>query len=102
VGNKLKFMSEKFERPEIESPERALSPEEVEQLGGDMTEYADGLRTRIEEIKIELSDPAVEASRAEALRVEMTELNEQMEGLDGFVSDIEQERYEEIVVKPGR
>lgn len=79
-----------------------LSPEEIEQLGGEMGEYADGLRARVEEIKIELNDPAIDASRAEALRVEMEELNEQLEGLGGFVSDIEQGNYEEIIVKPGR
>ncbi len=95
-------MSEKFERPEVESPERVLSPEEIEQLGGEMGEYVDGLRARIEEIKIELSNPAIEASRAETLRAEMDELKEQMEGLGEFVSDIGQGNYEEIIVKSGR
>ncbi len=95
-------MPEKFERPEIKSPERILTPEEVDRLGGDMKEYADGLRARVEEIKIELNDPAIDAGRADTLRAEMVELNEQLEGLGGFVSDIEQGNYEEIVVKPGR
>ncbi|MFA5413468.1 MAG: hypothetical protein WC348_02930 [Patescibacteria group bacterium] len=95
-------MTEKFKSPETESPEKVLSPEEIEQLGGDMTEYAKGLRIRIEEIKTELNDPAIDASRAETLRAEMAELNEQMEGLNGFVSDIEQGNYGEIVIKPGR
>ncbi|MBI5071450.1 hypothetical protein HZB93_00950 [Candidatus Falkowbacteria bacterium] len=95
-------MSERFKSPEINSPERILSPEEIEQLGGEMGEYANGLRARVEEIKIELNDPAIDASRAETLRAEMDELKEQMEGLGEFVSDIEQGRYEEIVVKLGR
>jgi hypothetical protein len=93
-------MTEKFERPEVESPERVLSPEEIEQLGGEMGEYTNGLWARIEEIKIELSDPAIDAIRAEVFRAEMDELNEQMEGLGEFVSDIEQGNYEEIVVRP--
>ena len=93
-------MTEKFKSPEMNSPERILSPEEIGQLGGDMAEYTKGLRARVEEIKIELNDPAIDVSRAEMLRTEMTELNEQIEGLGGFVSDIEQGNYEEIVVRP--
>jgi hypothetical protein len=95
-------MSEKFERPEVESPEKVLSPEEIGELGGDMTEYTDGLRARVEEIKTELEDPTIDVSRAEILRAEMAELNEQIEGLGEFASDIEQGNYEEIIIKPGR
>lgn len=95
-------MSERFKQPEIENLEQKLTPEEINQLGGDMQEYADGLRARIEEIKIELSNPAIEASRTEVLRAEIEELNEQVDGLNEFVSDIEQENYEEIVVRPKR
>ncbi|MFA6172036.1 MAG: hypothetical protein WC715_06340 [Patescibacteria group bacterium] len=95
-------MIEKFEHPEAESSEKALSPEEIEQLGGEMGEYVDGLRARIEEIKTELNNPAIDAGRAETLQAEMDELNEQMEGLGEFVLDIEQGNYEEVVVKPGR
>ena len=93
-------MPEKFERSEAENPERVLSPEEIEQLGGEMGEYTNGLRARVEEIKTELEDPTIDVSRAETLRTEMEELNEQLEGLGGFVSDIERGNYEEIVVKP--
>lgn len=95
-------MSEKFERPEGESPETKMSPEEIERLGGDMKEYAMGLRVRIEEIRAELADLSIDPARAENLRGEMVELEEQLEGLGDFVSDIEQGNYEEITVKPGK
>jgi hypothetical protein len=94
-------MPEKFKSPEIENPERTLSLEEIEQLGGGMKEYTEGLRVRIEEIRAELADLSIDPEHAENLRSEMAELEEQIEGLGDFVSDIEQGNYEEIVVKPG-
>ncbi len=45
--------------------EKPLNPEEIEQLGGEMNEYVEGLKARIEEIKAELEKKINEKKKAE-------------------------------------
>lgn len=92
---------DKFElNPSIEQEktEKTLSPEEIEELEGDMTEYLKGLEERIKEIKKEIEES--EGERKSELEEELEELNNQYEGLTEFVEDINSNNYEEITEKP--
>ena len=78
-----------------ERPERVLSPDEIKQLGEGMAEFAEGLRVIIDEIKEKLEVEEDAEKRAELER-ELEEAQEQYEGLQGFIGDIDSGNFEEI------
>ena len=75
----------------VEQEKREMSTEEVEQMGGEMDEYLQGLLERVKEIQEELKVRA-DDERAQELRDELEFIKEQLaddqEGLEGFVEDI--------------
>jgi hypothetical protein len=94
-------MSEnKFEFP-IAQPEQEqeeeLNLEEREQLKTDMGKYVAGLKTRVEEIKVEI-EMAQSEEEKEKMRAEMADLEEQSAGLDDFAGAIDE--AESIKIKP--
>lgn len=88
----------RFEQPSEMKQEKELNPEEIEELGGEMGEYVDGLSERIEEIKTEL-EIITDESRKEELQAELVFLEEQAEGLGDFVEDIKSGEVESIKIK---
>lgn len=76
-------MEPKKEDFEKEPEEKVLNPEEIEQLGGEMNDYLEGLKLRIEE-----------------LRAELEELETEYSGLKEMADDIESGDFEEITEKP--
>jgi len=91
LENKFEFSNNKPEE------EKELGAEEREQLKGEMTEYAKGLRVRIEEIKVEIEATKNEGGK-ELLNAELSDLEEQAAGLDEFGDDIDE--AESITIKP--
>ncbi len=84
----------------LEPKEKILNPEEIEELGGDMSEYVKGLKTRIDEIEQELKDEKLDENKKSELESELEELGEQYEGLKEMVDDIQSGDFEEITEKP--
>jgi hypothetical protein len=91
----------KKETPEHEPDEKVLNPEEIEKLGGEMDEYTAGLKTRIDEIKIELEN-RVSKKKQQELQAELEELQIEYDGLTEFATDIHSGNFEEITEKPHR
>jgi len=84
----------------LESEERVLNPEEIEELGDGMVQYVEGLKIRIDEIQEELKDEKLDENRKSELEAESKELKEQHEGLKEMADDIESGNFEEITEKP--
>ena len=89
----------KIETPEREPEEKILNPEEIEKLGNEMDEYTVGLKTRIDEIKVELESKPSKKKRQE-LQTELEELQTEYDGLTEFATDIHSGNFEEITEKP--
>lgn len=87
------------EPPELEPDERVLNPEEIGELGSEMNEYTEGLKTRIEEIKAELGGEISEEKGVE-LESELNELQSEYDGLKAMAQDIESGNFDEITEKP--
>ncbi len=81
------------------SEERKLNPEEIEDLGQDMNQYAEGLNARIKEINTQLLKEGINPEGKSKLETELKELQEQYKGLKDFVDAIENEDCEEITEK---
>jgi uncharacterized protein YukE len=90
--------------PEKEETERQLSPEEAQEFKGEMDEYTEGLRAAAAELEAELEglkamSPEWESfARAKEIQNELTELQEQIEGLADSSAAIE-EAGDEAVIK---
>lgn len=90
----------KKETSERESEEKVLNPEEIEQLGGEMSEYVEGLRARIEEIKTQLLRGKIKVEEVPKLEAELEELQTEYDGLKEMADDIKSGNFEEITEKP--
>lgn len=95
--NKLKKIEASKEKSE--ESEKKLNSEEIKQLGEGMDEYNKGLKSRIDEIGLELKD-AIDEGKIKELKTELEELKEQYEGLTDFVEAIGKNDFEKIVEKP--
>jgi len=97
-----KFPKEKSEdsKETLESEEKILNREEIEELGEDMSEYVKGLKVRIDEIEEELKDEKLDEDKKAELEIELEDLKEQYEGLKEMADDIESGDFEEITEKP--
>lgn len=84
-----KFELSKIPASETEPTEKVLNPEEAQKLGQDMGEYTKELGSDIEKIKAKLQTEISEKERTELQNL-LAELEEQYEGLGGFVSDIKE------------
>ncbi|MCK5211223.1 hypothetical protein KAJ89_00825 [Candidatus Parcubacteria bacterium] len=86
----------------VEKEMQEMGAEEVEQIGGEMDEYLQGLLERAREIKEELKVRA-DDEHAQELRDELEYIEEQLvedqEGLEGFVKDIKSGDYSDAKIE---
>jgi hypothetical protein len=97
------MVSEKIPKIKIETPERdpeekVLSPEEAEELGGEMSGYTSELILEIKRKKAEL--PTKQGAERDALEIEIAELQTQVDALTNFFEDVKSGNYTEITEKP--
>ena len=98
--DKLRKIEEENNTEELEESEKILNPEEIEELGEDMSEYVNGLKIRIDEIEQELKDEKLDKDKKAELEAELEELKEQHKGLKEMADNIESGDFEEITEKP--
>ena len=88
-----------MEQEVIGTEEKELSGQEIIEMGEDMKNYTEGLLGRINEIKRKLEDTELTEQGREELEFELKDSEEQIDGLQEFVRDIDNKNYEEITEK---
>lgn len=92
---------DKFNIPSQEKEQgekREMSAEEVAEMGEEMEGYLEAMLNRVQEIKRELdqiSDKEKEEILREELRIIEEQLEQDQEGLEGFIEDIKSGDFSE-------